>query len=511
MFHSSYFTHNPIQKFGDKRVCVEKISEDFRVWVNGEEAQVYTCRISKIPFNTVWPGYQRPIDQTELASFVNIVSDETVTLEVEVLNRQYKDVMLRPFSENIPATEKDGKIKFTIDREGQFVLALDDLHKPLFIFNTHPIECPDPESVTYYFGAGIHMPGKITLHDNESVYVDKDALVYGCIFAENASNIHVFGNGIFDDAGEARFSRPCYGPYTNGNIKFYNCSNIKIEGVLFRDSAIWCVNLFHCFDVEIDNIKVFGQWRYNTDGVDIVNSQRIVLKNSFVHSFDDSVTIKGIDAYVETDNKDMLIDNCVLWCDWGKTCELGLETACREYSNITFRDIDIIRGGNTHLDIQNGDCAEIHDILYENISVEYNSYDLEPVYHAYLEQKYPENPKMMIPWLINIVNNRFRSEPWCSDTDPSKIPVHHAPLDLEGIQQATAHDITFKNITVYYDERIPKVDGRFNTPICIYSCIDGVKHYNISVSGVTVNGIPANENNVVMQVYSAGNFTFKDN
>ena len=54
----------------------EPISKDFRVLVNGEEVPVYTCRISRIPFNRPFPGYQRPIDQTEEASFVNIVSDE---------------------------------------------------------------------------------------------------------------------------------------------------------------------------------------------------------------------------------------------------------------------------------------------------------------------------------------------------------------------------------------------------------------------------------------------------
>ena len=63
----------------------------------------------------------------------------------------------------------------------------------------------------------------------------------------------------------------CYENYTNGNLKFYDCKDVTVEGVLLRDSAIWCVNLFHCENVLIDNIKVFGQWKYNTDGLDIVN------------------------------------------------------------------------------------------------------------------------------------------------------------------------------------------------------------------------------------------------
>ena len=35
------------------------------------------------------------------------------------------------------------------------------------------------------------MPGKPLLHGNDSVYGDKNALIFGCIYAENAQNIHI--------------------------------------------------------------------------------------------------------------------------------------------------------------------------------------------------------------------------------------------------------------------------------------------------------------------------------
>ncbi len=503
MFSYSRFNHN-YSKSAFK--YEEAISKDYRVFVNGEEIPVYTCRISKYPFNRPWPGHQREINQTELASFVNIVSDEEIKVEV-IINKDYENVMIRPYSKGISHEECDGKISFALKQEGQFVLATDNFHNCLYIFNSRPIECPKPETVTYYFGAGIHMPGKIVLNDNESVYVDKDALVFGCVFAENAKNIRVFGNGLLDDSAEERFYIHCYEDFTNGNIKLYDCENVKVEGVLFRNSAIWCVNVFHCFDVELDNIKVFGQWRYNTDGVDIVNSQNVTLKNSFIHSFDDAVTIKGIDRYINTNNEKIMTENCVLWCDWGKTCELGLETACREYKDITFRNCDIIRGGNTALDIQNGDCAEISNILYENINVEYNSFDNYPMLQETDESQYGCADKMMVPELISIRNCRFRAEDYCDDV--WKVPKDIAPVDLSGVQQATVHDVEFKNINVYYDEKIPKVDNKFNVPIVIDSDLDDVEHYNICISGIRVNGVEIDKENAILKIENVKNFSFE--
>ncbi len=481
---------------------IEPISKDYTVFVNGKEIPVYTCRISKIPFNRPWPGHQREVNQTEIVSFVNIVSDETVDIRVDI-HRPYKTVSLRPFAKEIKLAEQDGTVAFSLD-EGQFVLSCDDFHGCLYIFHSRPIICEDTASVTHYFGPGVHMPGKIQLHDNESIYVDKDALVFGCIYAENTKNIHIFGNGLFDDSTEERAFRPCYENFTNGNIKFYDCENIRVEGVLFRNSAIWCVNLFHCFDVVLDNIKVFGQWRYNTDGVDIVNCQNITLKNSFVHSFDDSVTIKGIDRYIETNNENILTDNCILWCDWGKTCEIGLETACREYKNITFRNCHILRGGNTALDIQNGDCAEVSNVLFENISVEYNSFDNYPVLQKDDDSVYDAHDKPMVPNLIAFSNVRFRGGFY-----QGHIPPEHAPVDLTGIAQTCVHNITVRNIKVYYDERIEKRDGKYNVPISVRSVLEDTEFYNILVENVTVNGEPLTMDNAIPRLDRVRNFVLQ--
>lgn len=457
-------------------------SNDFRVYVNGKEIPAYTCRISAYSFNRHWPGHQRAVNQSEMVSYVNLVADEAVTVEVEPLSKPVDGhVMIKPYSKGVQAERVGNRIRFTLSQNGGYVFQIDDYHGTLYLFCNKPIECKNPEQVTHYFGKGVHFAGKITLRSHESIYVDRDALVYGCICAENAEDIHIYGNGIFDDSTEERICEPCYEPYANGNIKLYDCKNVRIEGVGFVNSAIWCVNLFHCFDVSIDAINVFGQWRYNTDGIDIVNSQRVTVKNSFVHSFDDTITVKGIERYSYESCRDMLFENCVLWCDWGKTCEIGLETDAPEYANIAFRNCDILRGGNTVCDIQNGDCAEVHDIVFDDIR-----YELEKAYTPYRLQRsedavYDVKDEIEIPYLLSVKNKRFRASYHVPDAKPNVLAIGDSRF-------ASVHDITVSNIRVFSDEAVEAEFGTHAVRILVNNTIPTTRYGNITVKNVTLNG-----------------------
>ena len=464
------------------------LSKDFKVFAEGKEIPVYTCRISAHPFNTWWPGHQRPLDQSETVSYVNLISDEKIDIEVEPLTKTaYERLMLKPYAKGVKAEVEDGKICFTLCENGGYVLELDDYHGLLYIFNNKPVSCDTPEEVTHYFGKGVHDAGKITLNSGDSVYVDKDALVYGCVFAEGAENIRIFGNGIFDDSREERLSERCYDKETNGNLKLYDCKSVRIEGVGFADSAIWCINIFHCLDVEIDGINVFGQWRYNTDGIDIVNSRRITVKNSFVHSFDDSITIKGIDKYSFESNSDILVENCVLWCDWGRTLEIGLETECREYKDIAFRNCHVLRGGCVACDIQNGDRAEVHHVTFENISVELESFYTPEKLQENDGSVYDRQNETALARVFNVSNKRFREA--------------YSFLGLEDGEKsdngksfyASVHDITVKNVAVYSDEKILEKYGTKCVRIKVENIIPTTEYKNISVESVTLNGKPLNE------------------
>ena len=60
----------------------ELFCDDYRVKINGEEAELNVARVSANPINRRWPGHQREIGQSELVNFLSFSTDGPVTLEI---------------------------------------------------------------------------------------------------------------------------------------------------------------------------------------------------------------------------------------------------------------------------------------------------------------------------------------------------------------------------------------------------------------------------------------------
>lgn len=441
----------------------QNISGDYAVTVNGLPCGVRSARVSAMPFNREWPGKQRDIAQSELASFIMFSSDEPVTVEVKCLTeRAGRPACVRPQSRGYRFRQEGDTVTIQMDENGFLVLELGDEHGCLHIFNTPVNDFERKKNATYYFGPGVHFPGLIRLKSGDSVYLDAGAVVYGSLFGEKVENVDIYGYGILDGSYERRLVGHCYEPYTKGNLKFYESRNIRIEGVTLMDSAIWVINLFACEDVTVEGVKVLGQWRYNTDGVDIVNSSRVTVRNSFIRVFDDVVTLKGIAAYQTRPVTDILVEDCVFWCGWGRTCEVGIETMAPEYANIVFRNCDLIRSSTAALDIRNGNFADIHDVLFENLRVEYPANAMPEIYQASDSQEYPASwDKPWMPALIWTDNFKFY------------------PVAEE--KPGVIRDIVFRNIQVYRDEGLP-------APMVHFLSTLEAPHRNFTVDGLFING-----------------------
>ena len=346
---------------------LEKKSDDFEMFVNNKPAFVYQARVSKYPINQIWPGYQRPISQTEMASFAyfDFRGEAAITI---IAKKKIQTLEIRPIEYGIKPTIKGDKIEFTLSKPCQFIVEVNGYHQALHIFanpvENYSIDKKDPK--IHYFGPGIHEAGIINLTSNETVFIDGGAIVYGVIHSENTRNIKIIGRGILDASKIERGKAP-------NMITLKRVVNAHIQGIILRDPHEWTVVPTNCDSITIDNLKLIGLWRYNADGIDLVNSKNISIRNTFVRSFDDNIAIKGFKrTYNEHYNiiENIIVDNCVLWNDWGRAIELGAEIVTDTVKNISFNNCYIPHFTTVAMDIQNCDRGYVKNVRFDNISIE---------------------------------------------------------------------------------------------------------------------------------------------
>lgn len=374
--------------------CMSRV---FSVFVNGIPVNVESVRCSAMPVNIRWPGHQRDIDQTEICGMArfDFIGKTEVVIDTD---REFKTVKVRPLSREIVPQIDDRRIRFTIDRPGFFSVELDDYHCNLHLFADEPVDYTEilREKNVLKFGPGEHEAGVIELKSGDAVYLDSKAVVYGRIIAKDADDIAIVGRGILDGsrvkeepiaispelAAEQRRKG-----FAITNVRRYNaiklefCDRVTIDGIVIRDSPLYNIRPICCRDISIRHVKIIGSWRYNTDGIDMHNCERVRLSDCFLRTFDDSICIKGFDygmneadmlhdGYRHDVFRDTVIERCTVWCDWGRQLEFGAETRAEEITDIHFRDCDLIHGIMTACELQNCDYADIHDVSFDNIRIE---------------------------------------------------------------------------------------------------------------------------------------------
>lgn len=473
----------PVTKSDDE--CNEYI-----VKINGKEVDVNTCRVSKEPFNRRWPGHQRQISQTELAAFVLLETDEELEFEV-ITKESFEKVVIRPQSLGIIPEICGNSIKFRLPKAAYFTVEPFGRHQALHIFADPMRKFDINNDGLIYFGKGEHDVGILELKSNQTIYIDEGAVVYACIKAVDADNIRILGKGILDNSRnkeEILFEANVENNSADvGNAKRIHtvqleyCTNVLIDGITIRDSLVYNIRPIGCANLNIQNVKIIGCWRFNSDGIDMHNCINVHISNCFIRTFDDSVCVKGFDCYYDGDVekavydamyrngksydvfRNVVVEKCVIWNDWGKCLEIGAETRAEEISNIRFENCDIIHVTGNVLDCSNVDYANVHDIYYENINIEYD--DIIPASFIQRNDSHKYSDEMLD---ATAAPNLISSE-----------VVFHSEYSAGGKRRGKNHDITFRNI---------RLSG--NQEINIYACgFDEIhKSSDITIDGLYRNG-----------------------
>lgn len=347
----------------------------FEVTANGMEVGVYG-------------DYNSEFYEIGFAYF-NFDPGETVEVKVKV-DFPFRNVEVLPAGAGI-VPQVDGKtLTFTMDNPGQdlsFVFDGDYQGYTLHLFTNeidHQADSYKGKFGVIYYGPGYHDEShkQIVLGSGMTLYVDAGAVVNAPVVVYNAKNVKILGTGVIM-MDKKNAVDPTYG---NINLCVNKSSDVYIGDIIAHAHRTqnWTTHIYFSKDVTVEGYHVVSPQYASTDAIDISNSQNVTIKDVFLRSCDDCVTVKGLGNGPHPDdcppNENIHVSDSQLWSDCNNAMVIGEESMAAYYNNISFKNIDVLysyddRDNHERLDeravmsIVQLHGTEVTNILWEDIRV----------------------------------------------------------------------------------------------------------------------------------------------
>ena len=190
----------------------------------------------------------------------------------------------------------------------------------------------------------------------------------------DCKDVEVGGKGIIDGRGVEWKSHP-FG--TSGRprlICFTRCDGGKLNGLLLKDQASWCVHILYTDSFKVDGTVIRAEHTIpSSDGIDIDSSSKVLVDNCDIEDNDDCISIKsGKDEegrIIARPSEDILIRNCRF--GYGHSgVDIGSEVS-GSIRNITVEHciMDTENAGGIRIKSQPSRGGVIENILFKDITL----------------------------------------------------------------------------------------------------------------------------------------------
>lgn len=203
-------------------------------------------------------------------------------------------------------------------------------------------------------------------------YSTDKALVY----AENAENIVITGNGTIDGRGDdlEPMSRPR--PHI---LVLRSCKNIKVRNIRFYNAAFWVQKYQSCNNLLIDGITVDSRENKdiekprfydvpggrNTDGCNIVDSRNVRISNCNINSGDDGIVFKSFLRNEGCSN--VVVNNCIITTN-ASGVKIGTESA-GNFKDFNISNCVIYNTRGAAIGLMAVDGANVERVIVSNITL----------------------------------------------------------------------------------------------------------------------------------------------
>lgn len=314
--------------------------------------------------------FPSPYHKNSAMKYVSFLLKEPGILRIG-LKKQVRSAVVRPLSLGIIPEISDGEIAVRLERPVKFSLEINgSAEDNLLVLAEADRYGTFDQAVSEYknvicFPIGVHKADLLTVEkDDTVVYLAEGAYVHGKLVLSHCSHVTVCGYGAISMEQYPYETRPVYARCVDA----IECRDVTIRDITILDSNDWSLRICGCEDVLVDNVKIIG-CRGNSDGIDICGSRRVLVQNAFTRVWDDSLVVKALDT---GDVEDVTFRHCILWNDFARPMEVGVELRADRVRRVKFQDIDVLHSptGYPLMGIHHGDRALVSDILFEDIRIE---------------------------------------------------------------------------------------------------------------------------------------------
>lgn len=322
---------------------------NYKVFVNGKKEIVYATRT-------------RNECLMNFGHMPFVIAEAADTARVEIYSTEkIESVCIRPKSAGIKYEFDGHKITFNAMSKSKLSVEINGrITSSIGIFINEPVE--KPKNTTVFFERGFHSPEYTELKDNDVVYLAKGAYVRSKMMLKG-KNIKICGNGIISGELIKEERERKY----DFLVQCEGCSDCEISDVTLIQSSDWNMRISGCDRMKISDVKIIG-YRGNNDGVDVCGSRDVEVKNCFIRTTDDCLTVK---AFNTGDVRNIHFHDCILWNNYANPMRVGGIRADKA-ENLVFENMDIIHdlAGYPLFAVLEGNRAEISNVYVRNIRAE---------------------------------------------------------------------------------------------------------------------------------------------
>ena len=239
-----------------------------------------------------------------------------------------------------------------------------------------------------YLTGSVHLRSNVTIRLLEGAVLegsanpydyDKICGTYALVIGEKCDHVAIVGKGNIIGHGRElgnNFAQQVHAGILKDALKydrvssrprlvyFRECNHVEIQDITLKDAAEWVQTYDQCTNVVVDHIFVESCAYWNNDGIDIVDCNGFLLKNSYFNSSDDAICLKS-------HSKDALCQNVEIRNCTARSSANGIKLGTFGLGG--FKNIRII--GNTvyntyrsAITIQSVDGGICEDILVDSLT-----------------------------------------------------------------------------------------------------------------------------------------------